>query len=164
MKRVLTVSTATALVLGLAACGGGSSSSPTSSSSTALLLVRQTNVGLLGLSSSPDHLLRLELPLEFSNGSTVPCDLNYMRLQIFAPGDIEIERAEVTADDIVAQAGTNRVAQGAPLGATMMFNFNSTDFERVALTVSATDHNGNLTERQINSLEVDPAPELLEEM
>jgi hypothetical protein len=162
MKRALAVTAAAALILGLAGCGGGSSSSPTASSGTGQLLVRQTGVGLLGLSSSPDHLLRLELPLEFSNGSSVPCDLNYMRLQLFAPGDVEIERAEVTADDIVAQVGTNRVAQGSPLDATMIFNFNSLDFERAALTASATDHNGNLIERQINSLEVDPAPELLE--
>jgi hypothetical protein len=164
MKRAFAIAVATVLAVGLAGCGGGgsSSTSPTSSSGSALLLVRQTSVGLVGLSSSPDHLLRLELPLEFSNGTNVGCNLNYGRLQIFAPGDVEIERSEVTADDIVAQAGTNLVAQGSPLQATLIFNFNSLDFERVALTVGATDHNGHTVDRQINSLEVDPAPELLE--
>ena len=163
MRRAFAIAVATVLVVGLGACGGGGSSSPTptASSGSALLLVRQTAVGLVGLSSSPDHLLRLELPLEFSNGSNVGCNLNYGRLQIFE-ADVEIERSEVTADDIVAQAGTNLVAQGAPLQATLIFNFNTQVIEEAGLTVSATDHNGNTIERQIMSLDVEAAPELLE--
>lgn len=162
MKRVLAVCAGAALILGLAGCGGGSSStSPTTSSGSALLLVRQTGVGLLGLSSSPNHLLRLELPLEFSNGSDVGCNLNYGRLQIFTGGE-EVERSSVTADDIVAQAGTTLVAQGAPLRATFTFNFNTRMIDSVGLSVSATDHNGHTIERQITSLDVELAPELLE--
>ena len=116
----------------------------------------------LGLSSSPDHLLRLELPLEFSNGTERPLQSELRSTSDLRPGDVEIERSEVTADDIVAQAGTNLVAQGSPLQATLIFNFNSLDFERVALTVGATDDNGHTVDRQLNSLEVDLAPELLE--
>ena len=163
MRRAFAIAVATVLVVGLGACGGGGSSSPTptASSGSALLLVRQTAVGLVGLSSSPDHLLLLELPLEFSNGSNVGCNLNYGRLQIFE-ADVEIERSEVTAEDIVAQAGSNLVAQGAPLRATLIFNFNTQVIEEAGLTVSATDHNGNAIERQIMSLDVEAAPELLE--
>lgn len=160
MKRVLVVCAGAALILGLAGCGGGSTS-PTTSSGSALLLVRQTGVGLLGLSFSPNHLFRLELPLEFSNGSDVGCNLNYGRLQIFSGGE-EVERSSVTADDIVAQAGTTLVAQGTPLRATFIFNFNTRVIERAGLTVSATDHNGRTIERQIISLDVELAPELLE--
>jgi len=162
MKRVLVVCAGAALVLGLAGCGGGSTStSPTTSSGSAQLLVRQTGVGLVGLSSSPNHVLRLELPLEFSNGSSVGCNLDWGRLQIFVGGE-EVERASVTADDIVAQAGTNVVVQGSPLRATFIFNFNSQVIEQVGLSVAATDHNGHTIERQITSLNVELAPELLE--
>jgi hypothetical protein len=162
MKSVLAVCAGTVLVIGLAGCGGGSSSTaPTTSSGSAQLLVRQTGVGLVGLSSSPNHLLRLELPLEFSNGSSVGCNLDYGRLQIFVGGE-EVERSSVTADDIVAQAGTNVVAQGSPLRATFVFDFNTRLIEEAGLSVSATDHNGHKIERQITSIDVELAPELLE--
>ena len=54
------------------------------------------------------------------------------------------------------------MAQGAPLQATLIFNFNTQVIEQAGLTVSATDHNGHTIERQINSLDVETAPELLE--
>lgn len=161
MKRVLAPLGAALVMVLATACGGGSSgSSPTGGSVAALLLVRQTGVGLLGLSSSPDHLVRLELPVEFSNGQTTPCDLNYVRLQIYDGDNVEVERAEVTADDIVALSGTNRVAQGTPLAATLIFNFNTLEIFRAALTANARDHNGNSINRSLDSIDVELAPEL----
>jgi hypothetical protein len=161
MRRVLVVLAAVVVVLGLASCGGGSSSStgPTNSDTTAMLLVRQTDVGLIGLSASGEHLLRLEIPMEFSNGRTVPCNLNYVRLQLFA-NSVEIERAEVTADDIVSLGGTNRVIQGAPVAVTLVFDFNSLEFDRVALIANGLDDRGQEHNRWIESLNVEVAPEL----
>jgi hypothetical protein len=161
MKRVLALLGAAAAMVLATACGGGSSgSSPTSGSVAALLLVRQTSVGLVGLSSSPDHLVRLELPVEFSNGQGTPCDLNFVRLQIYDAANVEVERAEVTADDIVALAGTNRVTQGAPLAVTLTFNFNTLEIFRAALTANALDDNGNSINRSLDSIDVELAPEL----
>jgi len=160
MKRVLAPLGAALVMVLAAACGGGSSGSPTSGSVAALLLVRQTSVGLVGLSSSPVHMVRLELPVEFSNGQATPCDLNYVRLQIYDANNVEVERAEVTADDIVALAGTNRVAQGAPLAVTLIFNFNTLEIFRAALTANAVDHNGNSINRSLDSIDVELAPEL----
>jgi hypothetical protein len=164
MKRVLAISAATALFLGLAACGGGgSSSSPTASSAgAALLLVTQTEVGLLDVSSSPAHLVELELPVLISNGGAVPCTLNYVSLQIFDASDVEVERAAVTADEIVARAGTNRVVQGSPLELTLVFPFNTLEIPRAALTVNARDANGKEINRSVIGLNVEPTPELIE--
>jgi hypothetical protein len=97
--------------------------------------------------------------MEFSNGRTVPCNLNYVRLQLFADS-VEIERSEVTADDIVSLGGTNRVVQGAPVAVTLVFNFNSLDFDRVALTANGMDDGGQEHNRWIESLNVEAAPEL----
>jgi hypothetical protein len=163
MKRVPLVSVATALMIGLAGCGGGGSSSlPTSSSGTAMLLVSQTGPGLLDVSASPEHLVELDLPVSFSNAREVACDLNYVRLQIFDASDVEVERAEVTADDIVALAGTNRLVQGSPLQVSLVFPFNTLEIARAALTANALDDNGNEINRSLTSLDVEPTAELME--
>jgi hypothetical protein len=163
MKRALTIGAAVGLLTSLGACGGDSpSTSPTAVTSTALLTVTQTSVGLLGLSSSPDHLIRLELPVEFINGSAVPCDVNFVRLQIFDVADDEVERAEVTADDIVALGGTNRIIQGSPVAITLVFNFNTLEIPRASLTAEARDDNGHTVTRSLDNVDVELAPELQE--
>jgi hypothetical protein len=167
MKTVLAVSAATALVLGLAGCGGdGGSTSPTSASASgaAMLAVSQTSTGLLDVSSSPEHLVELDLPVSFSNGREVPCSLNYIRLQIFDASDVEVERSEVTADAIVSLAGTNRVIQGSPLQVTLAFPFNTLEISRAALTVNGTDDNGNEINYLLARIDVEPTPELVEMM
>jgi hypothetical protein len=161
MKNVLAVAAAVVLLLASAGCGGGDSpGAATPVSSRALISVSQTDVGLVGLSSSPAHLLRLELPVRINNNSDVPCQLNYLRLQLYLD-DVEIERAEVTADDIAALAGTNRVARTAPLTLTLVFNFNSQDFTLADLTLSGRDDNGHDIEQSLQNLQVELAPELL---
>jgi hypothetical protein len=161
MMRTLAVAAGVVLLLGPAGCGGGGSSpsSPTSATSRAIVNVSQTRVGLVGLSSSPAHLLRLELPVQISNLSYVPCHLNYVRLQLYT-GHVEIERAEVTADDIVALAGTNRLTQAAPLTLTLVFNFNSLEFTQASLTLGGRDDNGYDIEQALPNLQVEVAPEL----
>jgi hypothetical protein len=162
MKSVLAVVAAVVLLLASAGCGGGGDSPgvATPVSTRALVSVIQTSVGLVGLSSSSAHLLRLELPVRINNASDVPCDLNYLRLQLYLD-DTEIERAEVTADDIVALAGTNRVTRSAPLTLTLLFNFNSVDFTLADLILNGRDDNGHEIEQSLQNLEVEVAPELL---
>lgn len=162
MMRALAFVAAVVLLLGSAGCGGGGSSpsQPTVTTSRAVLSVTQTSVGLLGLSSSPNHRLRLELPVQISNVSDVQCRLGYFRLQLFVDAT-EIERAEVTADDIVALAGTNLVTRASPLTLTLVFNFNSVEFTQASLTLGGQDEHGYTLERAIQNLEVEAAPELM---
>lgn len=163
MKRLLAVSAATALILGLAGCGGdGASTSPTSASDGAILAVTQTSTGLLDVSSSPAHLVELDLPVSFSNLRDVPCNLNYIRLQIFNASDVEVERSEVTADAMESLAGTNRVIRGSPLQVTLVFPFNTLEIPRAALNVNGTDDNGNEINYMLASVEVEPTPALVE--
>ena len=163
MKKTLAVLGAVLLVLGLTGCGGGgSSSSPTSSSGSALLMVSQTSVGQVDVSSNPAYTVELRLPVSFSNGREVACNLNYVRLQIFDLADVELERAEVSSEDIIALAGTNRVVQGAPVQVTLVFGFNTLQIPRVSLTANALDDHGNEMNRSLASLEVEATPELIE--
>jgi hypothetical protein len=131
-------------------------------SGAAVLAVTQTSTGLLDLSSSPEHLVELDLPVSFANLREVPCHLNYVRLQIFDASDVEVERSEVTADAMVSLAGTNQVIQGSPLQVTLVFPFNTLEIPRAALTVNGTDDNGNETNYQLARIEVEPTPALLE--
>jgi hypothetical protein len=121
--------------------------------------VSQTSVGLVGLSTSPEHLLRLDLPVRISNSTDVPCHLNHVRLQLYR-SNVEIERAEVTADDIVALAGTNRVTRDAPLTLSLVFNFNSLDFDLATLTLNGRDDSGYEIQQALQNLQVEIAPEL----
>lgn len=148
-------------VSGAAGCGGGSSSATPSAASPiarAILLVTQTSVGLVGLSPTTTHLLRISLPVEIRVTNNTGCTLNYARLRLFRTGT-EIERAEVTANDIVALAGTNRVVNQSALRFTINFDFNSTDFDDAAIVLGATDDAGNAIESNLGNLriELDPA-------
>lgn len=149
------------LAIGMVGCGGGSSPStpsPSSPITRAILLVTQTSVGRVGLSPNPSYLFRLSLPVEIRVTNNTACNLNYARLRLFRSG-AEIERAEVTANDIIALAGTNRVTNGRGLTFTIVFDFNSSDFDDVAILLGATDDAGNSIESTLGNLrvELDPA-------
>jgi len=118
------------------------------------VIVSQTSMGLLGLSSRPEYLLHLRLPVEIRETSGVGLNMNYVRLRLFR-GAEEIERAEVTADDFVALAGTNRVEARGTMAVTLDFFFNSTDFDRGSIQVGGTDDNTNSIEFAIGTLEID---------
>ena len=160
MKRRLALAAITVLAIGPVGCGGGSS--PSSASSPiprAIVLVTQTSVGRVGLSPGPGHLLRLSLPVEIRVMNNTACNLNFIRLQLFRSG-VEIERAEVTANDIVALAGTNHVAGDRGLTFTIVFDFNSSDFDNAAILLGASDAAGNSIESPLGNLRVELDPTL----
>jgi hypothetical protein len=149
-------------VVGSAGCGGGSSPTAATVASPiarAILLVSQTSVGLVGLSPTSTHLLRLTLPVEIRVTNNTACNLNYARLRLFRGGE-EIERAEVTANEIVALAGTNRVTNGRGLTLTITFDFNSIDFDNAAILLGATDDAGNQIESTLGNLRIEADPSL----
>jgi len=155
MRRALVATTVVMLLLALAACGGGES--PTSalpSGRRAIASVSQTSVGLLGFSSRPEYLLCLRLPVEIRETSGVGLNMSYVRLRLFR-GTEEVERAEVTADDFVALAGTNHVPPSGTLGITLDFYFNSVDFDNGAILVGGIDDNGNTIEFALGVLEIE---------
>ena len=160
MKRRLAFAAISALAIGPVGCGGGSS--PSSASSPilkALVLVTQTSVGRVGLSPGPGHLLRLSLPVEIRVMNNTACNLNFIRLQLFRSG-VEIERAEVTANAIVALAGTNHVTGDRGLTFTIVFDFNSSDFDNAAILLGASDAAGNSIESPLGNLRVELDPTL----
>jgi hypothetical protein len=162
VKRLIAVLALAALASGSTGCGGGSSpssSTPTSPIARAILLVTQTSVGLVGLSTSATHALRLSLPVEIRVTNNTACNLNYARLRLLR-GGVEIERAEVTATDIVALAGTNRVTNERGLVLTIRFDFNSTDFDSAAILLGATDDAGNSIESVLGNLRIEVDPSL----
>ncbi len=161
MKRVPGFAAISALAIVLVGCGGGSSPSapgPSSPIARAIILVTQTSVGRVGLSQRPSYLLRLSLPVEIRVTNNTACNLNYARLRLFRSG-VEIERAEVTANDIVALAGTNRLTNDRGLTFTIVFDFNSSQFDSAAILLGATDAAGNSIESTLGNLlvELDPA-------
>ena len=162
MKRLFAFATASLLSIGPVGCGGGSSpssSSPTSPITRAIVLVTQTSVGLVGLSPNPVYLLRLSLPVDIRATNNAECNLDYARLRLFRSGT-EIERAEVTASDIVALAGTNHVTNARGLTFTIVFDFNSLDFDDVAILLGAHDQAGNAIESNLGNLRVEVDPSL----
>ena len=162
MRRLVSVGVAL-LALGLVGCGGGGggSSSPTATSpiTRAIILVSQPSVGLVGLSTNPAYLLSLRLPMEVRVTNNTTCDLNYARLRLFKAG-VEVERAEVTADQIVTLAGTNRVTNDRALALTIVFGFNSTDFDNATILLGATDAAGNAIESTLGNLRIEVDPSL----
>lgn len=160
MRIVVPAALVVAPLLAFTGCGGGS---PLTSSSAgaprAALEVTQPRAAVLGHSSRSDHLLKLDLPVTVDNATLVPCDLSYGRLQLFVD-DMEIERYEVSATDIVALAGTNRVIAGRPLAVTFVFEVRSREFTGVSLTLGVRDANGHELEEPLANLRVELASEL----
>jgi hypothetical protein len=150
------------LVVGLTGCGGGGGSSPTTATSPiarAIILVSQPSVGLVGLSPTPGYLLRITLPIEVRVTNNTSADLNYVRLRLFRAG-VEVERSEVSADRIVALAGTNHVTNDRALPLTVVFGFNTTDFDSAAILIGATDAAGNVIESTLGNLRIEIDPSL----
>jgi len=162
MRRAHAAVIVMAPFLALGGCGGGGES-PTSampSGPRAIVTVSQTSVGLIGLSSRPEYLLHLQLPVEIRETSGVAVAMNYVRLRLFR-GQEEIERAEVTADDFAGLAGTNRVEAGGTLTITLDFFFNSTDFDNGSILVGGIDANGHSIEFALLALEIEASEGVL---
>lgn len=156
MRAPLAAMAATVSLLGFGACGGGGGPSSATPPATihATVLVSQTSVGLVGYSSRPSHQMCLRLPVEIRETVGVAVRLNYVRLLLYQ-NDAEIERAEVTADDIAALAGTNQVEARGTMTITLDFFFNSIAFTSGSIVVGTTDEHGYSSEFPISVLEVE---------
>ena len=111
MKRRVVCAVMTTLAVGLVGCGGGGSSpstpNPSSPITKGLLVITQVSDGLYGM--TPAGLWRLRLPIEVRAMNDIPLTLNHARLTLYGTSGAEVLRAEVTANDIIAQAGSNYV-------------------------------------------------------
>jgi hypothetical protein len=144
----------TTLAIGLVSCGGGgsspSTSNPPSPITKGILLISQTGDGLYGM--TPAGLWRLKLPIEVKAMNDIPLNLNYARLTLYDRSGAELLRVEVTANDIIAQAGSNHVTRDRALAFTIVFQYHpEAEFGATSFTMllSATDANGNTVESSL---------------
>jgi hypothetical protein len=144
-------STVMTLAVGLASCGGGGSSPsaphPSSPITKGLLLISQTGDGLYGM--TPAGLWRLKLPIEVKAMNDIPLTLNHARLTLYDRSGAEVQRAEVTANDIIAQAGSNHVTYDRALAFTIVFLYAPQPADTFTMLLSATDANGNTVEASL---------------
>ena len=156
MKRRTACTTMTTLAIGLVSCGGGGSSPSANTASSpspitkGLLVITQTSDGLYGM--TPAGLWRLKLPVEVKAMNDIPLTLNHARLTLYGPSGTELFRVEVTANDIIAQAGTNLVTRDHALAFTIVFQYNpqaEVGASTFTMLLSATDANGNTVEASL---------------
>jgi hypothetical protein len=79
----------------------------------------------------------MEAPIRLTETAGGTADWNFVRMQIFAAGR-EIERFELGATSISAQ-GYSRVAANSSNVRTPVLRLNSTDFDRIDLTLGFSD-------------------------
>jgi len=169
MKRRVLCTVMTTLAIGLASCGGGGSSpstpnpNPTSPITRGILLITQTGDGLYGM--TPAGRWRLKLPIEVKAMSDISLTLNHARLTLYDRIGAELFRVEVSANDILAQAGSLLVTRDRALAFTLVFEYRpeaEVGAASFTMLLSATDANGNTIESSLltNSRWV-PDPELL---
>jgi hypothetical protein len=150
----------TTLAVGLASCGGSSptTSNPTSPIKKGLVLISQTSDGIISLSPRPG-MIRISVPVEVKAMNEIPLTLNHARLTLYRSG-VEVERSEVTASDIIAQAGSNHVTRDRALAFTLVFDYTlQQQIDAFTMLLAATDANGNTVEATLTNLRyvVDPA-------
>lgn len=154
MKRRVVCMLMATLAICVVSCGGGgsspSTSSPTSPISKGLLVITQTGSGLYGM--TPAGLWRLKLPIEVKAMNDIPLTLDHARLTLYNASGGELFRVEVSANEIITQAGSNHVTRDRALAFTLVFQYNpqaevgATTF---TMLLSATDANGNTVESSL---------------
>jgi hypothetical protein len=149
----------TTLAVGLVSCGGSSPSTPnpTSPITKGLVLISQTSDGIVSLSPRSD-MIRISVPVEVKAMNDIPLTLNHARLTLYRSG-VEVQRSEVTASDIIAQAGSNHVTRDRALAFTLVFDYTPQEIDAFTMLLSATDANGNTVEATLTNLRyvLDPA-------
>jgi hypothetical protein len=146
MKRRTACIVMTTLAVGLVSCGGGSSPSASTANlpspiTKGILLVSQTSDALYGM--TPAGLWRIKFPVEVKAMNDIPLNLNYARLTGYDAQGAELLRVEVTANDIIGQAGSNHVTRERPLAFTLVFLYVPRPADHFTLMINATDGNGN---------------------
>jgi len=101
--------------------------------------ITATGAGALIIHPSlhPDLFYALETPVRITESGGGTADWNYARIAFFL-GGAEIERYELGANDIRA-AGYSRIAARSNEVYTIVFRFNSEDFDRVDITLGFGD-------------------------
>jgi hypothetical protein len=142
-------------ILSLLAAGcndsGGTTPTPTTTTTTTagpsagVFVLDVIDFGLLSTTSS-GNLFGVELRIRETAG--VGGNMNFIRLDYYkATGELE-ERAEIGANDIVSELGTNRVAANATWQEVAVFFFRASikKGRQLVVTVSITDDRGNTVE------------------
>jgi hypothetical protein len=138
MRRLAALS----LILALAACGDGgpvTSTPPPPPPPPPAATVTATGSGALVLhpSVNPTYAIAMETPIRITETAGGSADWGFARLS-FSLNGREVERAELTANDIRA-AGFGRIAASSNAVYTVIFRFNSDDFDRLDLTLGFSD-------------------------
>ena len=134
-----------ALAVALPACGGGGGNGPVTPTPAPTpppapnANVTATGGGALVLhpSASPSFSIAMEAPIRIQESAGGSADWNFARMSIFRRG-AEIERLELTSVDIRA-AGFGRIAANTNQVYTVLFRFNSDDFDDLVITLGFSD-------------------------
>ena len=132
-----------AVLLALPACGGGGGNKVTTPvvtlPPTPAATVTATGAGALVLhpSLNPTFGIAMETPIRIRETAGGSADWGFARMSIFRRG-AEVERLELNANDIRA-AGFGRIAANSNTVYTVLFRFNSDDFDRIDLTLGFSD-------------------------
>jgi hypothetical protein len=143
MKRIdLRVSGALLVLVALTACGGSknpNNPTPVVAPPAPTATITAVGAGSLVVHPSMDsrYCCALEAPLRISETGGGTADWNYVRMQIIKGGR-EIERFELGATSI-SSAGYSRVAANSATTRTPILRLNSTDFDRIDLTLGFSD-------------------------
>ena len=152
VKQRVACAVLTTLAAGLASCGGSSPSTPnpTSPITKGIVLISQTSDGIVSLSPRPG-MIRISVPVEVKAMNEIPLTLNYARLTLYRSG-AELQRSEVTANEIITQAGSNHVTRDRTLAFTIVFDYTPQQMDAFTMLLSATDANGNTVESALTNL------------
>jgi hypothetical protein len=125
-----------------AACGGDGGSPTvvtTPPPPVPAATITATGAGALVLhpSLNPTFAVAMETPIRVTETTGGTADWNFARMQLFL-GAQEMERVELGADQIAA-AGFNRIAANSNSAYNVLFRFNSSNFDRVDITLGFGD-------------------------
>lgn len=148
---VLRLGLALLLVVPFVACGGGDDSPAAPTTTPTPVPVTQASITVtcspfsVAASTRPGFNWTITFPCTVTESAGLGANLNYVRAS-FTLGGVEIERREITADNIIAAAGTNRVGASSTFSTNFIFNFNRGDATGGVLTFNFTDERGNVLE------------------
>lgn len=131
-----------ALLLALPACGGGGNTvapPPPTPPPPPPATIAATGAGALVLhpSLNPTFAIAMETPIRIRETTGGSADWGFARMSIFLRGT-EVERLELNANDIRA-AGFGRIAASSNTVYTVLYRFNSDNFDRIDLTLGFSD-------------------------
>lgn len=131
-----------AVLLALPACGSGDNkvtTPPVTQPPTPAATVTATGAGALVLhpSADPRFTFAMETPVRISETAGGSADWGFARMS-FVQGGAERERLELNANDIRAR-GYGRIPANSNTVYTLVFRFNSDDFDRIDLTLGFSD-------------------------